>query len=177
MSNADAVFLAGQIAGMVMRLSAIEWDSIAREAHLSPIYRHHLRLMAQLRRDLLTDPEQPSSADPKDAGPKPVLTQDETRNLLIEMKRYILHHGVLIGECVAWGRLKQAFDVDSAFPASNQPVQAGDWGALRQEPCRFCRRLGGVHFLIDDGPEGKVGLQSMRCDLCKRTWTADSSCA
>lgn len=53
----------------------------------------------------------------------------------------------------------------------------GDWGSLPDEPCRFCRKAGGVHFMLDDGPEGRVGLQPMRCDLCGRTWEADSVAA
>jgi hypothetical protein len=51
----------------------------------------------------------------------------------------------------------------------------GDWGHLPNEPCRFCRQVGGVYFLIDDGPEGKAGLEIVRCDKCKRSWTVDSA--
>lgn len=56
--------------------------------------------------------------------------------------------------------------------AEKAPVRAGRWGALPQEPCRFCRQVGGVHFLIDDGPEGRSGLSPVRCDRCKRDWIA-----
>lgn len=59
----------------------------------------------------------------------------------------------------------------------NKPAHEGEWGHLPQEPCRFCRHQGQVYFLIDDGPEGKKGLQVQRCDHCKRTWEADSSLA
>lgn len=61
-------------------------------------------------------------------------------------------------------------------PLSGKTYQ-GEWGFLAQEPCRFCRQQGGVYFIIDEGPEGKAGLQIQRCDKCHRTWTADSSSA
>lgn len=51
----------------------------------------------------------------------------------------------------------------------------GDWAALPEEPCRFCRAIGGIMFCIDEGPEGRDGQQIMRCEKCKRTWNADSS--
>jgi hypothetical protein len=51
----------------------------------------------------------------------------------------------------------------------------GEWGYLANEPCRYCHEVGGIFFLIDDGPEGKTGLSPIRCDRCKRTWTPDSS--
>jgi len=43
------------------------------------------------------------------------LTHDEIRNLLITMRVYVIHHGCLLGECAAWNKLKDAFDVESAF--------------------------------------------------------------
>ena len=46
--------------------------------------------------------------------PQP-LTFDEVRNLLIQMRQYAIYHGILIGECVAWNKLKAAFNVDAAF--------------------------------------------------------------
>jgi hypothetical protein len=56
-------------------------------------------------------------------------------------------------------------------------VHGGEWGHLPGEPCRYCRRPGGVYFLIDDGPEGRSGFQVARCDLCKRSWLSDSATA
>jgi hypothetical protein len=56
-------------------------------------------------------------------------------------------------------------------------AEDGEWGQLPDEPCRYCRRIGGVMFMIDDGPEGRAGLSSVRCDLCGRTWVADSTTA
>jgi len=56
-------------------------------------------------------------------------------------------------------------------------AESGEWGSLPAEPCRFCRKAGGVHFLIDDGPEGRSGLSPVRCDLCGRSWVPDSSSA
>jgi hypothetical protein len=53
----------------------------------------------------------------------------------------------------------------------------GDWGYLPYEPCRYCRQVGGVYFLIDDGPEGKAGLEVVRCDRCGRSWVVDSALA
>lgn len=50
----------------------------------------------------------------------------------------------------------------------------GEWGYLR-EPCRFCRHIG-VYFLIDAGQQAS-DEQPMRCDACKRTWSADSATA
>ena len=38
-------------------------------------------------------------------------TDNEIRALLIEMRKYILSHGLLMGECVAWRTLKQRFGV------------------------------------------------------------------
>jgi RecJ-like exonuclease len=54
---------------------------------------------------------------------------------------------------------------------------SGDWGALPAEPCRFCRQAGGVHFLIDDGPEGRKGLSPVRCDQCGWIWVPGESSA
>jgi hypothetical protein len=54
------------------------------------------------------------------------------------------------------------------------PCWAGEWGHLPQEPCRYCRQIGGVYFCIDDGREGIGGLSSVRCDKCKRDWINDS---
>jgi hypothetical protein len=54
---------------------------------------------------------------------------------------------------------------------------SGDWGMLPAEPCRFCRQVGGVHFLIDDGPEGRKGLSPVRCDQCGWIWVPGESSA
>lgn len=54
-------------------------------------------------------------------------------------------------------------------------AQSGDWGHLPNEPCRFCHKQGKVYFQIDDGPEGRRGLQASRCDNCGRSWTVDSA--
>lgn len=32
---------------------------------------------------------------------------DEVKALLIEMRQYVVYHGLLIGECAAWNRLKE----------------------------------------------------------------------
>ena len=32
---------------------------------------------------------------------------DDVKALLIEMRQYVVYHGLLIGECVAWARLKE----------------------------------------------------------------------
>lgn len=37
--------------------------------------------------------------------------QEAVKANLIEMRRYVLHHGVLLGECVAWNKLKEMFGV------------------------------------------------------------------
>lgn len=62
----------------------------------------------------------------------------------------------------------------------NEPeyeVESGEWGALPQEPCRYCRRQGGVQFRLDDDPTVQHGPQIVRCELCGRWWEADSSSA
>lgn len=65
------------------------------------------------------------------------------------------------------------------MPDQNKPenVHEGEWGHLANEPCRFCRHVGKVYFLIDEGPEGKSGLSPVRCDHCGRSWVPDSSSA
>jgi hypothetical protein len=55
--------------------------------------------------------------------------------------------------------------------------ESGDWGHLPEEPCRYCRRVGGVMFRNDDSPRGKTEPQAIRCELCGRVWEADSSSA
>jgi hypothetical protein len=62
---------------------------------------------------------------------------------------------------------------------SEQPTEpvkfqnnVGDWGCLYGEPCRFCRRTGGVMFLVDNQDSDR---QPVRCDLCGRCWEADSA--
>lgn len=42
---------------------------------------------------------------------------EETRRLLIEMRKYIVYHGLLIGECVAWNKLKELYGIgDEGLP-------------------------------------------------------------
>jgi|HubBroStandDraft_4_1064222.scaffolds.fasta_scaffold00070_22 hypothetical protein len=36
---------------------------------------------------------------------------DETRRLLIEMRKYVVFHNLLIGECVAWRKLKEMYGI------------------------------------------------------------------
>jgi len=43
----------------------------------------------------------------------------DVQKLLLDMKRYVMHHGLLLGECVAWNKLKGAFGVDEAYEAQN----------------------------------------------------------
>lgn len=54
-------------------------------------------------------PIPPIMAD--DAYDDDALDKDSIRDLVIEMRRYILHHGIMLGECVAWERLKKLVDV------------------------------------------------------------------
>lgn len=51
-----------------------------------------------------------------------------------------------------------------------------DWGALPDEPCRHCRRTGGVEFLSSNHPLDQHA-QQVRCRLCGRAWEADSPSA
>ena len=37
--------------------------------------------------------------------------RDDTRALLVEVRQYVMHHGLLIGECVAWNKLKEMHGV------------------------------------------------------------------
>ena len=39
------------------------------------------------------------------------LDPEQTAKLLTEMRRYVVHHGLLIGECVAWNKLKKLYGV------------------------------------------------------------------
>lgn len=36
---------------------------------------------------------------------------DETQQLLIEIRKYVVYHGIMIGECVAWNKLKEMYEV------------------------------------------------------------------
>ena len=56
-------------------------------------------------------------------------------------------------------------------------VENGEWVALPEEPCRFCREPGGVFFALNEGMAGHDGSQEVRCDRCKRTWMANESAA
>jgi len=53
------------------------------------------------------------------------------------------------------------------------PPGHGDRGHLPGEPCRSCRRAGGVFFVIDDSAFGKNSAQVVACVLCGTTWLAD----
>jgi hypothetical protein len=77
-----------------------------------------------------------------------------------------------LAEAAAAIRRGPAPEAEKATPA----VQ-GDWGHLPAEPCRYCRQVGGVHFLRDDGPEGRDGHQVTRCDKCGRSWEAGAATA
>lgn len=75
-----------------------------------------------------------------------------------------------------WGPIgTRAEKVAGYIPSIKEDVS--EWGFLPLEPCRFCREQGCVYFNIDEGPEGKVGLQVQRCNKCHRDWIADSSSA
>lgn len=56
-------------------------------------------------------------------------------------------------------------------------IESGTWGSLPAEPCRYCRRQGGVRFRLDDDPVTAQGPQVVRCEGCGRWWEADSSSA
>lgn len=48
-----------------------------------------------------------------------------------------------------------------------------DRGYLLTEPCRFCKQVGGVFFIIDDSPFGRNTPQVVACEKCKNSWTVD----
>lgn len=37
--------------------------------------------------------------------------RNEIKAELIRMRKYIMHHGVPIGDCVAWNKLKKMFEI------------------------------------------------------------------
>lgn len=51
------------------------------------------------------------------------------------------------------------------------PPDLPDRGYLPWEPCRFCHRLGGVWFVVDDSPHGRNTEQIVSCDHCRNVWT------
>lgn len=53
----------------------------------------------------------------------------------------------------------------------------GEWGSLPQEPCRFCRKPGGVIFQVNEGQKNLCDPQVVMCRLCKKDWIADSPLA
>ena len=57
------------------------------------------------------------------------------------------------------------------------PSRVEEWGWLENEPCCFCRKPGGVFFMIDPYNyfSGSALEQVMRCSNCRRTWIADSA--
>lgn len=64
----------------------------------------------------------------------------------------------------------QEMEADQTGDGSNR-------GALLNEPCRFCHKVGGVWFVIDDSPFGKNSSQACGCSLCGANWDADSPVA
>jgi hypothetical protein len=80
--------------------------------------------------------------------------------------------------------LRRNDEMTKPMPAPMQPEEckqvprsskAEEWGHLAQKPCRFCRAVGGVWFLMDNGPEGRDGLSPVRCDKCGRSWVAGTT--
>jgi hypothetical protein len=55
--------------------------------------------------------------------------------------------------------------------------EVGDWGALPQEPCRYCRCVGKVMFQVNEGQKNLNDAQVVRCGKCGRDWVADSPLA
>ena len=66
---------------------------------------------------------------------------------------------------------------DTDSPSDRIDPILEDWGLLPNEPCRFCHRIGGVRFQIDESPWGLANPQVMTCGNCGSTWTADSATA
>lgn len=64
--------------------------------------------------------------------------------------------------------------IDHGIPDRVPPLDRIERGYLLGEPCRYCWRIGGVWFLIDDSPFGRATAQVVACDHCKNTWTADT---
>lgn len=62
--------------------------------------------------------------------------------------------------------------MDFPLLSGKTDVYAGNWGFLPGEPCRYCHATGAIMFLIDEGPEGMSDQQPVRCEKCKRTWSA-----
>lgn len=58
------------------------------------------------------------------------------------------------------------------MPDPDVKLGGNDWAALPEEPCRYCRRVGGVQFLASNHPLDR-DAQTVRCVLCYRVWTAD----
>lgn len=49
--------------------------------------------------------------------------EKQVRALLIEMRKYVVHHGQLVGECVAWNRLKEMYEVgDEGIAQEENPA-------------------------------------------------------
>jgi hypothetical protein len=53
---------------------------------------------------------QPVSLSPESIRLRPAEVA-EIKALVTEMRKYIIYHGLLIGECVAWNKLKSLFGV------------------------------------------------------------------
>lgn len=75
------------------------------------IFREELREYFAGGRGRAGGKQGPEAAQETAAPPAATPSPDEVRALLIDVRRYVTYHGHLIGECVAWGKLKAAFGV------------------------------------------------------------------
>jgi hypothetical protein len=49
-----------------------------------------------------------------------IVERDRIRAELILLRKYVIHHGIGIGECCAWERLKKEFDVGQTTPEDDE---------------------------------------------------------
>lgn len=56
-------------------------------------------------------PGDPIPGDIGYPGAMDAQTHDQIKTLLIQMRRYFIHHNCMVGECVAWQALKTRFGV------------------------------------------------------------------
>jgi len=94
---------------------------------------------------------------------------DVNRELLCDVADYVESH--LPMACRGSHAAVEAWLKGETCPGA--ALGGGDWGALPGEPCRFCRRAGGVEFLASNHPLD-LHAQQARCRLCGRAWQADS---
>jgi hypothetical protein len=78
------------------------------------------------------------------------------------------------GNGIMWDGYRYNKDIPCPVCSESSKVISNK-GALPQEPCRFCHKIGGVYFIIDDSPFGKSTVQVVSCNLCKATWEAHST--